>query len=66
MMRSQIHPPLAIFGPHVQVVMQNIKGAGGLGGVDAKVLKDWCTCFSSELEHFQVTVGASLMVRVPR
>ena len=66
MMRSQIHPPLAISGQYVLVVVQHIKGAGGLGGVDAKVLKDWCTCFSSESEHFQVSVGASLMFRVAR
>ena len=42
---------LEMYGSYVEVVARHIRGAGGSGGADAKVLKDWCTRFSSGSEH---------------
>ena len=44
-------PPLDIYGSYVEVVERRLGYAGILGGADMKVLKDWCTRFSSESEH---------------
>ena len=44
---------LEISGSDVEVVARHLGGAGGLVGEEKKVLKDWCTRFSSESEHLR-------------
>ena len=44
---------LNISGSYIKVSMRHIGGSGGPRVVDAKLIKDWCTRFSSEFKILQ-------------
>ena len=54
---SDAPPPLNIYGSDVEVVERRLGGFDGPGRSNEKLLKEWCTLFSSELEHIQEEIS---------